>query len=105
MLVVNGVKLVVLNESQQVRELEGDDPRGLEDGLETGYEVIDVGHVGENVAPEKEVGGDAVGNEFFRGLDPEEFHDTGNLLLLPSDLGDVAAGSTPSTGIPFALKC
>jgi hypothetical protein len=45
--------------------------------------------VGEDVAPEEEVGGLAVGHEFIRGLHTEEFHDAGNLLLLPGDLGDV----------------
>ena len=86
---VNGIKLVVLDEPQQVRELEGDDASRLERDLKPADEVVDVWYVGENVAAQKKVGGLAIGHKFLRGLNAEELYDAWDLLLFPRNFGDI----------------
>ena len=54
-LMIDGVELRLLKERLQVRELERHHPRWLEQEAEACDEVIDVGHMGEDVIAEREV--------------------------------------------------
>ena len=66
MLVVNGVKLVARNELQQVRKLQGDDSLWLEGQPQPAHEVVQVGHVGQHVVADEQVG-QAVAFDDFTG--------------------------------------
>ncbi len=65
-LVVDRVPLVVGHEAHQVRELHRDDAAGLEQDLHAGDEVVEVGHVGEHVVAEQQVGGGLAGERARR---------------------------------------
>ena len=68
-LVVDGVELVLFDEAREVRELHRDDAVGLQQLLDPGHEVVEVGHLGQHVVADHEVGADAVADELVRELE------------------------------------
>ena len=71
-LVVDGVELVVLHQLEQVRELHGDDAVGGEQHRHSRDEVVEIGHVGQHVVAEEEVGADALATRLAGQLGAEE---------------------------------
>ena len=59
-LVVDRVELVLFDESREVRELHRDHTVGLQQQLDAGDEVVEVGDLGQHVVPDHQVGPDAV---------------------------------------------
>ena len=57
-LVVDRVELALLDQTQQVRELDGDHAGGLEQDLHPGNEVVEIRHVSQDVVGEQQIGGD-----------------------------------------------
>ena len=103
--VIDGIKLVLGDEALKVRELEGDDTAGFEGDLEATDEVIDVRHVGHDIATEEQVRGLAIGDSSLAVSTPKNFTTLGICFSSQATLATLAAGSTPSTEIPLALKC
>ena len=68
-LVVDGVELVLLDEAREVRELHRDDAVGLQQLLDAGHEVVEVGYLGQHVVADHEVGADAVARRAGRELE------------------------------------
>ncbi len=89
---VDRVVLVALDESQQVRDLDGHPPRVGHEGSQPLGEVDDVGHVGEDVVGDDEVGRAVDGP---RSLTPDllaQERDLGRDALVHRGLGDVRGG-------------
>ena len=80
MLVVDGVELVLRDQSQQMRELEGGDTFGLQQAGEAGDEIVDVRHMRQHVVGGGEVGLPALGDQFIRQPHTEEILHDGNAL-------------------------
>jgi hypothetical protein len=93
-LVVDRVELVLFHEAREVRELHRDDAVGLQQLLDPGHEVVEVGHLGQHVVPDHEIGADAVTHELVRELDGEELGE-GLDPALDRVLGDVLGGLDP----------
>ena len=55
-LVVNRVELVAVDQAQQVRKLDGTMPPGAEQAFQSRHEIVEVGHVGEHVVGDDQVG-------------------------------------------------
>ncbi len=85
---VDRVELVLLEQLQQVRELDRDRSRRLEDFGHAGDEVVEIRHLGQHVVAEDEVGLDTVGCERCALLLAEERH-VGGYADLDGGLGDV----------------
>ena len=56
MLVIDRVELAALHQAQQVLHLESGDAFGFQDGSDAAHEIIDVGHMGEDIISGDEVG-------------------------------------------------
>ncbi len=94
---VDRVVLEVLHELREVRELERRGAVGREERRDAGGEVVDVGHLGEDVVPEDEVRVPALAREPRAELRPEEL---GDRLDTSRDrcLGDVQRRLDPQHG-------
>ena len=62
-LVIDGVELVLVHQPHQVRELDGDHAARLEQGLDARHEVVELGHLGEHVVADDQVGLPAGGGQ------------------------------------------
>ncbi len=100
---VDRVELVVLDHPQEVRELEGAGAVALQQHLEAGDEIEDVGHVCEDVVGRHQVGAVSLREQPLGGSAAEE-RDLARHALLARHGRDVGRGSTPSTGTPRATK-
>ena len=49
MFMVDGIKLVIINQLNQVREFHGNDTIGLENALHSAYKIIDIRHMREYI--------------------------------------------------------
>ena len=103
MLVVNRVELTPFDQPLEMRELECCSPRGLEQDFEAGDEIVEVGDVREDVVGRHQIGGAVLAREPPRDL-RTKIGDFGRDPLADRDLGDVRAGSMPSTPISRSLK-
>ncbi len=56
MLVVNGIKLGVLDETHEVGEFERDGPARFKSGSQASCEIVHIWHMGKNVVADDEVG-------------------------------------------------
>src|SRR5208282_2818385 len=77
-LVVNRVELIEFNQPKQVRKFKCQDAVGLQQDLQAFHEVVEVGHLCQDVVSDNEVGSAA--------------------------FATLAAGSIPSTGTPKRTK-
>jgi hypothetical protein len=81
-LVVDRVELVALYEAHQVRELQGEDAAGREQGLHPGHEVVEIGDVREHVVADQQIGRSALRDHLAGSFAPEEGHQGVDALLL-----------------------
>ena len=100
---VDRVELVPLHEADEVRELQRHDAVRLEQDLQARDEVVEVGHLGQHVVADDEVGPASLRRELPGRRLAEEL-DQGRDALLLGRLGDVGAGSIPGRGCPCATK-
>ena len=90
-LVVDGVELVLGDQPREMRELERDHALGREQARHAGDEVVEVGHLGEHVVADDQVGLPALGAQRLGERDAEEL-DPGRNALGERDLGHVRGG-------------
>ena len=88
---VDGVELVLGDQPLEVRELERDHALGREQARHAGDEVVEVGHLGEHVVADDQVGLPALGAQRLGERDAEEL-DPGRDALGERDLGHVGGG-------------
>jgi hypothetical protein len=81
-LVVDGVELVLLDELLQVRELDGDNTLGPEQRGDASDEAVQVGHLGQDVVADDQVGHGPLADELRCELGAEELREGGDALLL-----------------------
>ena len=72
MLVVDGVELVLVEQTLEVGELEGEQARGCKELRESGDEVVEVRHLGEDVVADDEVRPAALGRDLAGDVPAEE---------------------------------
>ena len=72
MLVIDRIELIFLYQLQQMRELESSDAGRIEQHREAGDEIVNVGHMGENVVGRHQIGAPASYREFAGQIDTEE---------------------------------
>jgi hypothetical protein len=72
-------------------------PSGFKHDLHAFDEVIDVGHVGEHVIAQQQIGLLPFGGQFTSGLLPKNFMTVGTPLCMATS-ATLAAGSMPRTG-------
>lgn len=94
MFVVNGVELIVLDQTQEMRKLKGGDAIRFEQNPESTHEVVDVRHVRQHVVGDDQISLPALGGESGGKFIPE------NASRISSPLSRAAAavlavGSTP----------
>lgn len=71
MLVIDGVKLGVLDQPHQVRKFQCDGATGLECGLQASRKVVDIGHMGVDIVAGDEIGLLACGGQLLPVLAKE----------------------------------
>ena len=91
MLVVNRIELVFRHQAQQMRELQGDHAVGLQQEFEPAHEIVQLGHVGQDIVPHDEVGLQTFGAQATRRVCSEEF-DARRDALLDGGLGHICGG-------------
>ena len=103
MLVIHGIELVVGQQLQQVRELEGRHTSRLEQQCEAGDEIIDVRHMRQHVVRSHQIDLPAFSDQLGRHLPTEESFDDINTLGAGS--GRRACGRLhPKTGYVSLLN-
>ena len=102
-LVVDGVELAPLDEAQEVGELEGDDPGVFDQGGQALGEATKVGHMGEDVVGDHQVGPAVGGRDVASGGRAQEL-DFGGDPLGPGRLGHVGRGLDPEHRDPIGQK-
>ncbi len=90
-LVVDRVELDLFEQVEHVGELDGRDSLGLEHEADALDEVVEVGHVGQHVVADHEIGSHPVGDDLVRRVHAEELRDGGDADL-PGRLGHVLGG-------------
>jgi hypothetical protein len=80
--VVDGVELVLLDELLQVRELDRDDALGPEQRGDARDKAVQIGHLGEDVVADDQVGHGPLARELRSQLGAEELGERGNALVL-----------------------
>ena len=90
-LVVDRVELIALHEPQQVRDLDGHDPAGRQQGLHAAHEVVQVRHVGHHVVRHQQVGAPSLRRQPAGQVATEELHH-GLDSALARRLRDVGGG-------------
>ena len=101
---VDRVVLEVLDELREVRELERRRPVRPEKRRDAGDEVVDVGHLGEDVVPEHEVGRASLLGQAPAESAPKNSVSVGTPRATAAS-ATFRAGSMPSTGMPCGRKC
>ena len=64
MLVVDGIELILGDQTQEVRKLQRDGAARLESGFQASGEIVDVRHMGEDIVTDDQVGLATVGGQF-----------------------------------------
>ena len=75
MLVIDGVVLPPFDEAKQMRELQRDQARVLDQCAQAGREAPDIGHVGEYVVSGHQVGPPVLFGDLPAGFSAQELHD------------------------------
>ena len=78
MLVVYRVKLVVLDQSQQMRKFHGDDAVPLQEDPQSRDKVVQVGNVGENIVTDYQVGAFPLRGKLLGATSSEKIRKRGN---------------------------
>ena len=104
MLVIDRIKLVVLDETLQMGELKRCDTIW---GKEMGYtrrEVVEIWYLRKYVVSDDEIGPAAFRFQAPSNGQTEEFNESGNVFCRATS-AILAAGSIPMTGMPSGRKC
>ncbi len=80
MLVINRVELPLLHQLHQVGKLHRHQPRRLEEDPDAADEVVQIGHVRQDVVADQQVRTASLGLELFRDVGAEELADRRNAL-------------------------
>ena len=104
MLVVDGVVLVLVDETGEMGELERRCSARCQEPLDAADEVIEIGDLGEDVVPDDQIGTCSLGGYSLGDCGSEEVDERGDASLLGAR-SDVGGGSIPMTGIPRETKC
>ena len=103
-LVVDGVELVLGDQAQEVRELQRRHTVRFQDRRNAFDEIVQCGHVSQHVIGDDQIGG--LARCQLRGPAPSSKNATSvRIPFFSASAATFAAGSMPSTGIPFATKC
>src|SRR6266487_2561958 len=94
MLVVDGVELVAGEQARQVRELDAGHPAGGQQHPHPRHEVVEIGHLGEDVVGDQQVRRPSLRPELLSQLGTEELRDGGHARLDRCG-GDVARRLDP----------
>ena len=88
MLVIDGVEFVPFHEPKQMRKLQRENSRGLQENPQAFHEIVEIGNLGKNVVAKNQVGAATFRNEFFRHLRAEEPHERGHAFI-DGNLSDI----------------
>ncbi len=97
---IDGIELIALEETHQVRELEGDGAGRLENRGDARHEGIDVGDLGEHIVADHQVGHAPRGSQSLGRCVVEE-HDLGLDAALARSLGDICRRLDSQAGDPL----
>ena len=75
---VDGIKLFLLHQPQQMRELHGNDALRLEDDFHAGNKIINIRNVGKHVVAEQKISFAPAASQFGCGFHAEEFGQCGH---------------------------
>ena len=103
-LVIDGVELVLLQQSQDVWELERHHAAGCQKGLHPRDEVVEVGHLSQNVVGDNQVGEPTGCGQSACALEAKEVHISWHTSRATAAAATFAAGSIPRQGTPRSTK-
>src|SRR5580698_7333827 len=93
-LMIDRIELILLHQPHQMRKLDSDDTTRPQQDLHPCDKVVEIGHLGEHVVSEQQIGALALGNQVTRSTRPEEF-DEGGHALLNSHWGNICCWLDP----------
>src|SRR5713226_3034201 len=82
MLMVDRVKLILLDQLQQVRELERQNPSGLEQDLDSSNKVAEIGNLRQNIVADQQIRLFTLRSQLSSQPLAKKLHQCRNLLLL-----------------------